>query len=184
MWRSSNYRPLKSVLHVRPGVNCISKYAGDWREKSHEVWTWNSNRSRCTVKKNDRGGHKGSEEVIDFFWRSVYLFQGKEMCFLKRAIVKKNLCYFLCVFLAVQGACASPGCRGSDEEGIPDGHPASSSKSPDQSQWSNWLDHWLCKESALKDKYTHNTCQIYVKPHSKNTQITLESQIFDEKALR
>ena len=37
---------------------------------------------------------------------------------------------------------------------------------------------------ALKDKYTHNTCQIYVKPHSKNTQITLESQIFDEKALR
>ena len=36
----------------------------------------------------------------------------------------------------------------------------------------------------LKDKYTHNTCQIYVKPHSKNTQITLESQIFDEKALR
>ena len=40
-----------------------------------------------------------------------------------------------------------------------------------------WLLH-------LKDKYTHNTCQIYVKPHSKNTQITLESQIFDEKALR
>ena len=37
---------------------------------------------------------------------------------------------------------------------------------------------------CLKDKYTHNTCQIYVKPHSKNTQITLESQIFDEKALR
>ena len=37
---------------------------------------------------------------------------------------------------------------------------------------------------VLKDKYTHNTCQIYVKPHSKNTQITLESQIFDEKALR
>ena len=37
---------------------------------------------------------------------------------------------------------------------------------------------------TLKDKYTHNTCQIYVKPHSKNTQITLESQIFDEKALR
>ena len=36
----------------------------------------------------------------------------------------------------------------------------------------------------LKDKYTHNTCQIYVKPHSKNTQITLESQIFDGKALR
>ena len=38
--------------------------------------------------------------------------------------------------------------------------------------------------NELKDKYTHNTCQIYVKPHSKNTQITLESQIFDEKALR
>ena len=38
--------------------------------------------------------------------------------------------------------------------------------------------------ASLKDKYTHNTCQIYVKPHSKNTQITLESQIFDEKALR
>ena len=41
--------------------------------------------------------------------------------------------------------------------------------------------HWCL---LLKDKYTHNTCQIYVKPHSKNTQITLESQIFDEKALR
>ena len=42
----------------------------------------------------------------------------------------------------------------------------------------------LGKNANLKDKYTHNTCQIYVKPHSKNTQITLESQIFDEKALR
>ena len=40
------------------------------------------------------------------------------------------------------------------------------------------------KVETLKDKYTHNTCQFYVKPHSKNTQITLESQIFDEKALR
>ena len=39
-------------------------------------------------------------------------------------------------------------------------------------------------QQLLKDKYTHNTFQIYVKPHSKNTQITLESQIFDEKALR
>ena len=36
----------------------------------------------------------------------------------------------------------------------------------------------------LKDNIPHNTCQIYVKPHSKNTQMTLESQIFDEKALR
>ena len=38
--------------------------------------------------------------------------------------------------------------------------------------------------SNLKDNLSHNTCQIYVKPHSKNTQMTLESQIFDEKALR
>ena len=36
----------------------------------------------------------------------------------------------------------------------------------------------------LKDNIPHNTCQIYVKPHSKNTQMTLESQIFDEKGLR
>ena len=43
---------------------------------------------------------------------------------------------------------------------------------------------WFTGKCGLKDKYTHNTCQIYVKPHSKNTQITLESQIFDEKALR
>ena len=35
----------------------------------------------------------------------------------------------------------------------------------------------------LKDNLPHNTCHIYVKPHSKNTQMTLESQIFDEKAL-
>ena len=56
LWRSSNYRPLKSVLHVRPGW--ISKYAGDLREKSHEVWTWNSNRSRCTSKKMTGGGWK------------------------------------------------------------------------------------------------------------------------------
>ena len=40
------------------GVNYISKYAGNLREKSHEVSTWNSNRSRCTAKKNDRGGPK------------------------------------------------------------------------------------------------------------------------------
>ena len=38
------------------GVNYISKYAGDLREKSHEVWTWNFNRSRCTAKKTTGGG--------------------------------------------------------------------------------------------------------------------------------
>ena len=37
------------------GVNYISKYAEDLREKSHEVWTWNSNRSRCTAKKKRQG---------------------------------------------------------------------------------------------------------------------------------
>ena len=37
------------------GVNYISKYAGDLREKSHEVWTRNSNRSRCTAKKMTGG---------------------------------------------------------------------------------------------------------------------------------
>ena len=36
----------------------------------------------------------------------------------------------------------------------------------------------------LKDNIPHNTCQIYVKPHSKNTQMTLKSHIFDKKALR
>ena len=35
----------------------------------------------------------------------------------------------------------------------------------------------------LKDNLPHNTYQIYVKPHLKNTQMTLECQIFDEKAL-
>ena len=35
----------------------------------------------------------------------------------------------------------------------------------------------------LKDNLPHNTYQIYVKPHVKNTQMTLEYQIFDEKAL-
>ena len=39
-------------------------------------------------------------------------------------------------------------------------------------------------QAILKDNLLHNTCQIYVKPHIKNTQMTLESQIFDEKALR
>ena len=36
---------------------------------------------------------------------------------------------------------------------------------------------------SLKDNLPHNTCQIYVKPHSKSTQMTLEYHIFDEKAL-
>ena len=36
---------------------------------------------------------------------------------------------------------------------------------------------------VLKDNLPHNTYQIYVKPHLKNTQMTLEYQIFDEKAL-
>ena len=35
----------------------------------------------------------------------------------------------------------------------------------------------------LKDNLPHNTCQIYVKPHSKSTQMTLDYHIFDEKAL-
>ena len=38
--------------------------------------------------------------------------------------------------------------------------------------------------TGLKDNLPHNTCQIYVKPQSKNTHMTLECQIFDEKALR
>ena len=42
----------------------------------------------------------------------------------------------------------------------------------------------LFNKSLLKDNLPHNTCQIYVKPQSKNTQMTLECQIFDEKALR
>ena len=37
--------------------------------------------------------------------------------------------------------------------------------------------------NCLKDNLPHNTCQIYVKPHSKSTQMTLEYHIFDEKAL-
>ena len=40
------------------GVNYISKYAGDLRKKSHEVWTRNSNRSRCTAKKMTGGAIK------------------------------------------------------------------------------------------------------------------------------
>ena len=41
------------------------------------------------------------------------------------------------------------------------------------------LPECIMYKQIIKDKYTHNTCQIYVKPHTKNTQITLESQIFD-----
>ena len=37
--------------------------------------------------------------------------------------------------------------------------------------------------NSLKDNLPRNTCQIYVKPHSKSTQMTLEYHIFDEKAL-
>ena len=37
---------------------------------------------------------------------------------------------------------------------------------------------------SLKDNLPHNTCQIYVKHHLKNTQMILECQIFDEKALK
>ena len=37
---------------------------------------------------------------------------------------------------------------------------------------------------SLKDYLPHNTFQIYVKLHRKNTQMTLEFQIFDEKALK
>ena len=40
------------------------------------------------------------------------------------------------------------------------------------------------EEISLKDNLPHNTCQIYVKPHSKSTQMTLEYHIFDEKALK
>ena len=35
----------------------------------------------------------------------------------------------------------------------------------------------------LKDNLPHNTYQIYVKPYLKNTQMTLEYQIFDDKAV-
>ena len=38
-------------------------------------------------------------------------------------------------------------------------------------------------ELVVKGQFTHNTSQIYVKPHLKNTQMTLECQIFDAKAL-
>ena len=59
LWRSSNYRPLTSVLHVRPGWIIYQNMRETWEKKSHEVWTRNSNRSRCTAKKMTGGGHKG-----------------------------------------------------------------------------------------------------------------------------
>ena len=46
-----------------------------------------------------------------------------------------------------------------------------------------WQNKLSIDSSCLKDNLPHNTCQIYVKPHSKNTQMTLEYHIFDEKAL-
>ena len=35
----------------------------------------------------------------------------------------------------------------------------------------------------LKENFPHNTCQIYIKLHSKHVNITLECQIFVWKAL-
>ena len=45
--------------------------------------------------------------------------------------------------------------------------------------------HWHMTNCIdnLKDNLPHNTYQIYVKPHLKSTQMTLEYQIYDEKAL-
>ena len=34
-------------------------------------------------------------------------------------------------------------------------------------------------KQTLKENLPHKTCQIHVKPHLKNTQMTLECQIFD-----
>ena len=45
---------------------------------------------------------------------------------------------------------------------------------------------WVAPFLGLRveqDNLPHNTCQIYVKSHHKNIQMTLECQIFDEKAL-
>ena len=50
------------------GVNYISKYAGDLREKCHEVSTRNSNWSRCTAKKMTGGGQKGPPNGIRVKW--------------------------------------------------------------------------------------------------------------------
>ena len=41
-----------------------------------------------------------------------------------------------------------------------------------------------CHMHPLKDNLPHNTYQIYNKPHLKNTQMTLEYQIFDETSTR
>ena len=38
--------------------------------------------------------------------------------------------------------------------------------------------------STMLRHFPHNTCQIYVKSHLKNTQMTLEYKIFDEKEAR
>ena len=46
--------------------------------------------------------------------------------------------------------------------------------------FSLWYVSWKWR---LKDNLPHNTYQIYVKSHLKNTQMTLEYQIFNEKAL-
>ena len=56
LWRSSNYRPLKSVLHVRPGWIIYQNMRETWEKKVMKFETRNSNRSRCTAKKNHRGG--------------------------------------------------------------------------------------------------------------------------------
>ena len=47
----------------------------------------------------------------------------------------------------------------------------------------SWSLHTRLMKGKLKDNLPHNTCQIYVKPHLKNTQMTLQYHIFDEKAL-
>ena len=46
-----------------PGSNYMSKCAGDLREKTHEVWTRNSNRSRRMTKK-PTGGHNAPPHGI------------------------------------------------------------------------------------------------------------------------
>ena len=45
------------------------------------------------------------------------------------------------------------------------------------------LQQFSLQKVLLKDNLPHNTCQIYVKPHSKSTEMTLEYHILDEKAL-
>ena len=41
----------------------------------------------------------------------------------------------------------------------------------------------LWQSFLLKDNLPHNIYKIYVKPHLKNTQMTLECPIFDDKSL-